>query len=107
MFSVQVAGQFGEAYWDSLDAICSLVQAHSPQRKSFYDYVVPIGHCRQFVDALVLKSFLKYKVPATSEGFVASFKKLQYNFPKMRGSKTVWNFSENSFVLVMFGIPKM
>ena len=33
-------------------------------------------------------------------------KNLQYNFPKMGGgSKAVWNFSENSSVLVLFGIP--
>ena len=33
-------------------------------------------------------------------------KKLQYDFPKMRGgSKVVWNFSENSSVLVLRGIP--
>ena len=42
-----------------------------------------------------------------------SRKNLQYNFPKMRGgggvkafdSKAVWNFSENSSVLEMWGIP--
>ena len=34
-------------------------------------------------------------------------KKLQYDFPKMRGgSKAVWNFSENSSVLDVSGIPK-
>ena len=37
-------------------------------------------------------------------------KKLQYNFPKMRGRgvgglKAVWNFSENSSVLDVSGIP--
>ena len=39
--------------------------------------------------------------PLTFEGFVASLKNLQYNFPKMRGGgpKAVWNFSENSFIL--------
>ena len=44
---------------------------------------------------------------ATFEGFVASLKNLQYNFPKMRGggSKAVWNFSENSSVLEEVGIP--
>ena len=35
-------------------------------------------------------------------------KNLQYDFPKMRGgSKAVWNFSENSSVLVGTGFPKM
>ena len=34
-------------------------------------------------------------------------KKLQYDFPKMRGgSKAVWNFSENSSVLEGVGFPK-
>ena len=33
----------------------------------------------------VPKAFKKYRVPATCEGFVASLKNLQYNFPKMRG----------------------
>ena len=33
-------------------------------------------------------------------------KKLQHDFPKMRGgSKAVWNFSENSSVLDVSGIP--
>ena len=34
-------------------------------------------------------------------------KKLQHNFPKMRGggSKAVWNFSENSSVLEGVGVP--
>ena len=34
-------------------------------------------------------------------------KKLQYDFPKIRGggSKAVWNFSENSSVLELSGIP--
>ena len=35
-------------------------------------------------------------------------KKLQYDFPKMRGgrgSKVLWNFSENSSVLELSGIP--
>ena len=33
-------------------------------------------------------------------------KKLQYDFPKMRGrSKAVWNFSENSSVLELLGFP--
>ena len=39
---------------------------------------------------------------------VMNFRKnLQHNFPKMRGggSKAVWNFSENSFVLVALGFP--
>ena len=31
------------------------------------------------------EAFKKYKVPATCEGFVASLKSLQHNFPKMRG----------------------
>ena len=43
---------------------------------------------------------------ATFEGFVASLKNLQHNFPKRRGgSKAVWNFSENSSVLEEVGIP--
>ena len=35
-------------------------------------------------------------------------KKLQHNFPKMRGggSKAVWNFSENSSVLEGVSVPK-
>ena len=37
-------------------------------------------------------------------------KNLQHNFPKMRGggggSKALWNFSENSSVLVGTGFPK-
>ena len=35
-------------------------------------------------------------------------KKLQHNFPKMRGggSKAVWNFSEDSFVLEGVSVPK-
>ena len=43
------------------------------------------------------------------EGFVASLKNLQYNFPKMRGggSKAVWNFSENSSILEGKGVPKV
>ena len=34
-------------------------------------------------------------------------KNLQYDFPKMRGggSKAIWNFSENSSVLDVSGIP--
>ena len=32
-------------------------------------------------------------------------KKLQYDFPKMRGSKAVWNFYENSSVLEGVGFP--
>ena len=38
---------------------------------------------------------------------VMNFRKnLQHNFPKMRGgSKAVWNFSENSSVLDVSGIP--
>ena len=38
---------------------------------------------------------------------VARLKKLQYNFPKMRGggSKAVWNFSENSSILEEKGVP--
>ena len=34
-------------------------------------------------------------------------KRLQYDFPKMRGgvSKAVWNFSENSSVLDVSGFP--
>ena len=39
---------------------------------------------------------------------VMNFRKnLQHNFPKMRGggSKAVWNFSENSFVLEGVGFP--
>ena len=39
------------------------------------------------------------------EGFVASLKNSQYNFPKMRGSKAVWNFSENSYILEGKGVP--
>ena len=42
-------------------------------------------------------------------GFVASLKNLQCNFPKMRGrggSKAVWNFSENSSILDVRGIPQ-
>ena len=36
-----------------------------------------------------------------------SGKNLQYDFPKMRGrSKAVWNFSENSSVLVGPSVPK-
>ena len=41
------------------------------------------------------------------EGFVASLKNLQHNFPKMGGgAKAVCNFSENSSVLGEVGIPK-
>ena len=53
-----------------------------------------------------IKGYLTMKT-ATFEGFVASLKNLQYNFPKMGGgSKVVWNFSENSSVLEEVGIPK-
>ena len=47
--------------------------------------------------------------PLTFEGFVASLKKLQHNFPKMRGggSKAVWNFSENSSVLEGVSVPRV
>ena len=39
--------------------------------------------------------------------FRLCLKNLQYNFPKMRrGSKDVWNFSENSSVLEGVGFPK-
>ena len=40
--------------------------------------------------------------------FRLCLKNLQQNFPKMRGegSKAVWNFSENSSVLEVRGIPK-
>ena len=38
-----------------------------------------------------------------------SGKNLQYDFPKMRGGgpKAVWNFSENSSVLVGLSVPKV
>ena len=54
-----------------------------------------------------IKGYLTMKT-ATFESFIASLKKLQHNFPKMRGggSKAVWNFSENSSVLEEVGIPK-
>ena len=40
---------------------------------------------RYILKKAVPKAFQKYKVPATFEGFVASLKNLQHNFPKMRG----------------------
>ena len=46
-------------------------------------------------------------VPPFFEGFVSIIKKLQHNFPKMRGgSKAAWNFSENSSVLETPSVPK-
>ena len=51
---------------------------------------------------------LMFRLAPSFEGFVASLKNLQYNFPKMRGggSKAVWNFSENSSILEGEGVPK-
>ena len=46
-----------------------------------------------FVNTLVPKAFKKNKVLATFEGFVARM--------IGEGSKAVWNFSENSSVLVL------
>ena len=62
---------------------------------------------RYILKKAIPKAFRKYKVPATFEGFVASLKKLQYNFPKMRGgeSKAIWNFSENPSVLEAPHVP--
>ena len=50
---------------------------------------------------------LMFRLAPSFEGFVASLKNLQYNFPKMRGggSKAVWNFSENSSILEGKGVP--
>ena len=48
-------------------------------------------HCVHWENATIFcwcsrtQAFQKYKVPATFEGFVATSKNLQHNFPKMRG----------------------
>ena len=85
MFSMQVAGQFGEAYWDSLDAIFHLSRLIVHSARAFMTMLFPLAIAGNLLMPSYSNLFLKYKVPATSEGFVASFKKLQYNFPKMRG----------------------
>ena len=52
----------------------------------------------------ILQSSVKVKVVAIINGtsIMNSGKNLQYDFPKMRGgSQAVWNFSENSSVLML------
>ena len=54
----------------------------------------------------IQKFILQISAIINSTYVMNSGKNLQYDFPKMRGSKAVWNFSENSSVLVLRGFPK-
>ena len=62
---------------------------------------------RYILKKAVPKAFKKYKVPATCEGFVASLKNLQHNFPKMRGGGGVKGHLELFRKFIRFGRGKL
>ena len=58
--------------------------------------------------SFLIHKFISQIFAIIDDNSVTNFgKNLQYDFPKMRGggSKAVWNFSENSFVLEEVGFP--